>query len=115
MKNNCWKPKNKNSKKKIKSFSPWAKPVYKEKKRIGDEENEKLILEKEKLAAEKAKVDEKSKKTLEPKYRHSRREKERINLLKLEIEDKHKHGPAPLAGCKVILCVGREVEIGSAQ
>ncbi len=72
---------------KNKKFFAMSETVYKEKKRV-DEENEKLILEKEKLAAEKVKVDEKVKK-LWSQSTAIHKEKERINQLKLEIEQKH--------------------------
>ncbi|MFL5752766.1 MAG: PP2C family protein-serine/threonine phosphatase [Bacteroidia bacterium] len=61
--------------------------VYREKKKV-DEQNEALLIEKEKLAADKAKVDEKVKK-LWSQSMAIHKEKERINELKKEIEQKH--------------------------
>ncbi|HRH02815.1 MAG TPA: SpoIIE family protein phosphatase [Bacteroidia bacterium] len=73
---------------KNKKFFAMSETVYKEKKRV-DEENVQLNAEKEKLASDKAKVDEKVKK-LWSQSTAIHKEKERINQLKLEIEDKHK-------------------------
>jgi serine phosphatase RsbU (regulator of sigma subunit) len=64
-----------------------SEAVYKEKKKV-DDENEELIIQKEKLAAEKFKVDEKVKK-LWSQSLAIHKEKERINELKIEIEHKH--------------------------
>lgn len=72
---------------KNRKFFSMSETVYKEKKRV-DEENEKLQIEKEKLATEKAKVDEKIKK-LWSQSTAIHKEKERINQLKIEIEQKH--------------------------
>jgi len=68
----------------------WAmsEAVYKEKKKV-DDENAELTVQKEKLAAEKLKVDDKVKK-LWSQSMAIHKEKERINELKIEIEHKHK-------------------------
>jgi serine phosphatase RsbU (regulator of sigma subunit) len=64
-----------------------SEAVYREKKKV-DEENELLITEKEKLSAEKKKLDDKVKKLWQTSTA-IHKEKERINELKLEIEHKH--------------------------
>lgn len=67
----------------------WAmsETVHKERKKV-DEQNEQLVIEKEKLEADKKKLDEKVKK-LWSTSTAIHKEKERINELKIEIEHKH--------------------------